>query len=134
VGKIAQKVGFGEEDIYKIELAVDEACTNVIRHAYDPNHRRKDIDIDIAVDGKKMTILVIDHGKGFDPAAVPHPDMKEYLSHYRVGGLGIFLMETLMDEVDFDIKPGVRNRVKLVKYIGQDETDGHGKQSHERSA
>jgi len=115
-------------------LAVDEACTNVIRHAYDPNHRRKDIDIDIAVDGKKMTILVIDHGKGFDPAAVPHPDMKEYLSHYRVGGLGIFLMETLMDEVDFDIKPGVRNRVKLVKYIGQDETDGHGKQSHERSA
>jgi anti-sigma regulatory factor (Ser/Thr protein kinase) len=43
--------------------------------------------------------------------------MREYLAEMRVGGLGIYLMRTLMDEVDFDVKPGKRSQVKMSKYF-----------------
>jgi len=120
VARIAEKHGFDDEDVNKIELAVDEACANVIKHAYGRNEY-KPIDIVIKVDGRKLTVIVVDKGKGFDPKSIKAPDMKEYLSKMRVGGLGLYLMETLMDEVDFDIKPGKRNQVKLVKYLARND-------------
>jgi anti-sigma regulatory factor (Ser/Thr protein kinase) len=43
--------------------------------------------------------------------------MKEYLSHYRRGGLGVYLMKSLMDKVEFDIAPGKLNEVRLTKYL-----------------
>jgi serine/threonine-protein kinase RsbW len=116
VGMVAQKVGFEEQEIGKIELACDEACTNVIKHAYDEKGKNS-LDVAIQIDYQKLTLLVTDHGKGFDPALIKAPDMKKYLAELRVGGLGIYLMRTLMDEVDYDIKPGVRNQVKMVKYF-----------------
>ena len=120
VSRVAEKVGFDEDDVNKIELAIDEACTNVIKHAYkkDP---LKPIDIVIQIDYQKLTCIVTDRGKGFDPKIIKMPNMKEYLAELRVGGLGIYLMRTLMDEVDYDIRPGVRNRVKMVKYLLKDE-------------
>lgn len=117
VGSVAEKVGFGDEDVGKIELACDEACTNVIKHAYGGEHADKALDILIKIDYQKFTIIVTDHGKGFNPNQVEMPDLKEYLAELRVGGLGIYLMKTLMDEVDYDIKPGVHNQVKMVKYF-----------------
>jgi len=116
VSKVASKVGFGGDDVSKIELAVDEACSNVIKHAYqkDPS---KPIDIAMKIDLNKFTIVITDRGRGFDPAKLKMPDMKEYLAELRVGGLGIYLMRSLMDEVDYEIKPGVRNKVTMVKYF-----------------
>ncbi|MCR4439658.1 MAG: ATP-binding protein [bacterium] len=116
VGHIARRVGFDDEEATKIEMAVDEACSNVIKHAYERD-ARKPIDMVIKIDYDKLTVIVTDHGKGFDPASIKMPDMKEYLAELRVGGLGIYLMRTLMDEVAYDIKPGVRNQVKMVKYF-----------------
>jgi len=117
VGKVAEKVGFTENDVGKIELACDEACTNVIRHAYSEENNDKSLDVVIEIDFQKFTVLVTDHGKGFDPIAIKIPDMKEYLAELKVGGLGIYLMRTLMDEVDYNIRPGVQNQVKMVKYF-----------------
>jgi len=117
VGRVAEKVGFDDEDVGKIELACDEACTNVIKHAYGERNRMQSLDIAIQLDYQKLTLIVTDHGKGFDPQAIQIPDMKEYLAELKVGGLGIYLMKTLMDEVDYDIKPGVRNQVRMVKYF-----------------
>jgi serine/threonine-protein kinase RsbW len=116
VAKLAEKVGFGSNDIGKIELAIDEACTNVIKHAY-KGDRSKPLDIAIQIDFQKFTIVVTDQGKGFNPKKVNIPKMDEYLAELRVGGLGIYLMKTLMDEVDYDIKPGVKNQVRMVKYF-----------------
>ncbi len=117
VGRVAEKVGFDDEDVGKIELACDEACTNVIKHAYNEPKQVQSLDIAIKLDYQKLTLVVTDHGKGFDPKAIRIPDMKEYLAELKVGGLGIYLMKTLMDEVDYDIKPGVRNQVRMVKYF-----------------
>ena len=116
VSRVAEKVGFGDDDVSKIELAIDEACTNVIKHAYHKNPH-KPIDIIIKIDYQKLTLIVTDRGEGFDPKLVTMPDMQEYIAELRVGGLGIYLMRTLMDEVDYDIRPGIRNRVKMVKYL-----------------
>jgi serine/threonine-protein kinase RsbW len=117
VAKVAEKVGFSGDDISKIELACDEACTNVIKHAYSETSGNKALDVMIMIDFDKFTIVVTDHGKGFDPKSVSLPDMQEYLAELKVGGLGIYLMRTLMDEVNYEIKPGIRNRVKMVKYF-----------------
>lgn len=116
VSRVAGKVGFSEDDVNKIELAVDEACTNVIRHAYEKDSK-KPIDIVIKIDYEKLTVIITDQGKGFNPRRVRVPNMKEYLAEMRVGGLGIYLMKTLMDQVDFDMQPGRRNRVCMVKYF-----------------
>ena len=125
VAKIARKVGFSTDDVEKIELAVDEACTNVIKHAYDKG-QKKPIDISIVIDYQKLTIVVTDEGKGFDPKKLKIPDMKEYLAEMRVGGLGIYLMQSLMDEVEFKSAPGKGNQVKMVKYISEAGQSGHG--------
>lgn len=116
VSNVASKVGFDNDDISKIELAVDEACANVIKHAYGKNSNQL-IEVTIKIDKKKMMVIVTDKGKGFDPQAVKLPDMNDYLSEMKVGGLGIYLIETLMDKVDFEIKPGVKNQVKMIKYL-----------------
>lgn len=117
VSKVAAMVGFNEDDVGKIELACDEACSNVIKHAYENRNGNRRLDVLIRCDLKKFTLIVTDHGKGFDPTKIKMPDMKEYLAELKVGGLGIYLMKTLMDEVDYSIKPGVRNQVKMVKYL-----------------
>jgi len=117
VSRVAEKVGFNPDDIGKIELACDEACTNVIKHAYEKKNKLHSLDVLIRIDYNKLTLVVTDHGRGFDPSAIKMPKMDEYLAELKVGGLGIYLMRTLMDEVDYDIKPGVSNQVRMVKYF-----------------
>jgi len=116
ISTVAEKVGFNPDDVSKIELAVDEACANVIKHAYSKDLKQP-IDVAIEIDYKKMSIVVTDHGKGFDFAKMPRTDVKEYLAEMRVGGLGIYLMKALMDEVEFNSKPGMKTQVKMVKYF-----------------
>jgi serine/threonine-protein kinase RsbW len=116
VSNAAREFGFNEEEIGKIALAVDEACTNVIKHAYryDPN---KEITITIRRKSGAFEVSILDSGAGFDPGRIPTPDMKEYLTHYRRGGLGIYLMKSLMDKVEYGNGPGQRNEVRLTKYL-----------------
>lgn len=116
VAGVARKVGFDLEESNKIELAVDEACTNVIEHAYQ-HDESKDIDIAIKIDYNKFTVVVTDRGRSFKLEEVELPDMNSYLAELRVGGLGIYLMKTLMDEVDYKSKPGGKNEVTMVKYF-----------------
>lgn len=116
IADAAKNFGFDEENINKIIMAVDEACTNIIKHAYES---KPGLPIDITVDAedKKFSVIIKDKGKHFSPEKVTPPDMKEYLHKYKVGGLGIYLMKTLMDEIKYNIQPGVQNEVKLVKYL-----------------
>ncbi len=116
VSGVAKKVGFDDADRNKIELAVDEACTNVIEHAYQ-HDETQNIDVAIKIDYNKLTVIVTDRGKSFQINEIEMPDMNKYLAELRVGGLGIYLMRTLMDEVDYRSKPGVKNEVRMAKYF-----------------
>lgn len=115
VSRAAQSVGFGDDEINNISLAVDEACSNIIKHAYN-NAADKEIQITISAEGPEFQIKVIDQGKHFDPDHIPVPDMKEYFTRYKRGGLGMFLMKKLMDKVEYDILPD-QNVVRLTKYL-----------------
>jgi len=116
VSRLSAKVGFNEEDVDKIRIAVDEACTNVIKHAYE-KEGEDHIGIIIKIDYQKLTIMITDRGKGFDLEEIEMPQMNEYLAELRVGGLGIYLMKALMDEVDYKSLPGVGNEVRMIKYL-----------------
>lgn len=122
VSKVAEKVGFGDDDINKIELAIDEACTNVVKHAYD-DKKNNSIGIAIKLDYDRFIVIVTDTGKGFDVNKIKTPDMKEYLAEMRVGGLGLYLIHSLMDEVHFDLNPGIKNEVQMVKYFYKKENN-----------
>lgn len=116
VSQAAFASGFDDEEVSKIALAVDEACTNVIKHAYQYNPK-KQITVTITDNDGEFVVSIVDNGKQFDPNRIQQPDMKEYLSSYRRGGLGIHLMKRLMDKVEYEIEPGLRNQVRLIKHI-----------------
>jgi serine/threonine-protein kinase RsbW len=118
VSEAAQRFGFTDDEISKIALAVDEACTNVIKHAYKFDPSRS---ITISVSGRSGTfeVRIEDTGRQFNPAQIQPPDMTEYRTHYRKGGLGMYLMKSLMDKVEYDIKPGRTNEVRLIKYLSR---------------
>lgn len=119
--KIAAKTGFNEETQEQIALAVDEACTNVIKHAHHHDARRL-MDIQIQTDANKMKITITDKGRGFDITKLKDPDVEKFIKESRHGGLGIYLIKTLMDEVDYEFNPGVKNQVQLTKYLQKSGT------------
>jgi serine/threonine-protein kinase RsbW len=121
VRSAALRFGFVEDDIENIELAVDEACTNIIKHAYkyDPSHEIRIAITSDSVKGapSKFIIRIFDNGLSFDTTRYSAPDLKEYFSKMQRGGLGIVLMRKIMDEVEYDTVTDNRNSIKLVKYL-----------------
>jgi serine/threonine-protein kinase RsbW len=112
----ALESGFSQEIVSKISLAVDEACTNVIKHAYKFSPDRE-ITVHTKLEKSKFTILITDTGDKFDPNLIPEPNLKEYHKQRKVGGLGMYLMKKLMDEVQYNTLSGNQNQVVLVKYL-----------------
>jgi serine/threonine-protein kinase RsbW len=111
----ARAHGFAEDDINKITIAVDEACTNIIKHGYSyaPD---QSIGVDIVREGNDFEIIISDSGKQFDPKAIETPDMKDYFAHYRRGGLGVYLMKRIMDKVEFDLHSD-KNVLRMMKTL-----------------
>jgi len=99
-----------------IVLAVDEACTNIIKHAYKYSPEGN-IKIKLTYSDKKIVVEITDHGASFHPDAVPKPDLKKYFEEKRVGGLGMYLMKSLMDDIHYKSIPGKFNQVLLTKKL-----------------
>ena len=114
----AFSAGIKKDMIENIMLAVDEACTNIIKHAY-RSFPDGEIKIELKYNQEKFTILIIDYGNTFDPEIVPDPDLRKYYDEGKSGGLGMYLMKTLMDEVKYISIPGKYNQVVLSKNISE---------------
>jgi serine/threonine-protein kinase RsbW len=112
----ARDAGFRDDAVDKIALCCDEACTNVIKHAYE-NAPDRDIDIRVIPGEKEIEIVITHDGKSFDPDQIKRPDMKEYFSHYRRGGLGLHLIRSLMDRVFYRQGNGAKCEVHLIKQL-----------------
>jgi anti-sigma regulatory factor (Ser/Thr protein kinase) len=111
--KMAETAGFAEATADRIALAVDEATTNVIEHAY---AGREDEEVELRFEdrGEELRIELIDTGRMVDPRAVPRVDLDRFVSERRTGGLGMHLMEKIMDSVTFR-RSARRNVCALVK-------------------
>jgi anti-sigma regulatory factor (Ser/Thr protein kinase) len=114
VGGIARAGGFSDKDVYNIQLATDEAASNIIEHAYE---KITDgiLELSCGMQDNSIKIILIDRGESFDPSEVPMPDLKADLSDRKIGGLGIFLMRKLMDEVHYEPKPDKSNVLTMIK-------------------
>ncbi len=135
---LAEKMGFPEEEVSKIEMAVDEACTNVIQPSYIEakdielkggylSRREEDverpIDLRVKVDSDKIEVILTDRGKGFDIKGYELPKLDEYLASMKIGGLGIYVIKEFMDEAEYTHKPGVGNILVMVKYLKKKNSD-----------
>ncbi|MGA7836832.1 MAG: ATP-binding protein [Ignavibacteriaceae bacterium] len=116
VSENAEKAGLKRKEIDDIILAVDEACTNIIKHAY-KSFPEGEILIEIEYNSKTFTVKLIDYGTSFEPDLIPDPDLQKYYRQRRVGGLGLYLMRTLMDDVQYISVPGKYNQVLLSKNL-----------------
>ncbi len=103
VSKHAREHGFSIEDIADIQLAVDEACTNIIKHAYKFDDSKK-LTVELEFDDDQLIIILTDHGVGFDTGSYKKPDLKKQIEKKKRGGMGVFLMRNLMDEVTYSEK------------------------------
>ena len=117
VGEIARASGFGDKDVYNIQLATDEAASNIIEHAYE-GVTDGVVEISCGMKGKELQIVLVDHGEPFDPSEVPLPDLKADLAERKIGGLGIFLMRKLMDEVHYHSNTDKSNVLTMIKRKG----------------
>jgi serine/threonine-protein kinase RsbW len=114
VGEAAEQAGFSGKEVYAVQLAVDEACSNIIEHAYEgiPDG---EIEIACEVEAGQVTIVIHDHGKEFDISKVRQPNFSRDLSEREVGGLGVFLIYKLMDEVHFSSSKKTGNTLTMKK-------------------
>ncbi len=107
----ARQAGFDTDTIFSIELAIGEALTNVIKHAYD-GQAGHEIHLSLAIDATKLNLTIRDFGRKFDPVAYRRPP----LGVLREGGYGVYLIEQMMDEVNYDTSTEIGTQLQLVKY------------------
>jgi serine/threonine-protein kinase RsbW len=110
---LAQLRDIGEDTMAELKLALTEAVSNSVRHAYgDKGDGQVDITYELHPD--RLGIQVVDDGDGFDPDEAPSFEGEE-LSE---GGLGIAIIRTIADEFEIDSKPGLRgSRLRFVKLL-----------------
>jgi serine/threonine-protein kinase RsbW len=116
VTSVGEQAGLPADDVGKLELAVDEACANVIEHAYG-NDVSQELTVRATFDDEEIHIGIVDTGRGFDPARVPSEDLSKLISERKSGGLGLRIIRTLMDEVHYEIEPGKKNELRMVKHL-----------------
>jgi len=119
ISGIASRQGFTYDDIEDLKIASSEAITNAVQHAYAENEDGEVV-VGCALFEDRLEIMIADHGGSFD-----FEETKKHIGPYdenaeveflREGGLGLYLMETLMDEVKLHHEEGVT--VFMTKYLG----------------
>ncbi len=98
--KNALSFGFDDSEANRISLAVDEACSNLIKYAYKLDNNRI-IKLEVETNKKVFIIKIKDDGNPFNPLEVPPQDMKEYIEQLRKGGLGIHIIRSVMDDISY---------------------------------
>jgi len=116
VREFGERNKLSDKIISDLTLALEERVVNIISYAYQDSVGH-DITIDISLKDKELTLEVKDDGQPFNPLEVPEPDIEKPLHERKVGGLGIFLINTLMDEVEYRREEGL-NILVMKKKIG----------------
>jgi anti-sigma regulatory factor (Ser/Thr protein kinase) len=118
VTKVVEQSAFTERDRKLIIVAVDEAVTNIMEHAYD-NDLEGELDIELILeyDNTRFEVVIRDSGKEFDPRRLEVVNVPEHVRKGSRHGLGIFLIRQIMDEVNYNFIQGLRNELQMIKYV-----------------
>jgi serine/threonine-protein kinase RsbW len=115
VAEHAEKHGFTPKQISDIRLAVDEAFTNIIKHAYQKDDS-KPVYLELLFDDEKLCVLLSDQGNSFKARNYKLPDIKEQIKKKKRGGMGVYLIHTLMDSVTYKSDSGNgSNEIRMCK-------------------
>lgn len=113
--RCAKVPGVNNTILYDVQLAVDEACTNIITHGYQDLNPGSII-LDLEIDPDKLTVSLTDFGHSFEPSSAPIPDIHAPLEERELGGYGLFLIQQSMDEMDYQVTED-GNKMILTKYL-----------------
>jgi len=113
VGNVGEDLGIPERALYDLELAVDEACANIIEHGYEGVGGK--IEIQIRALNGGVQVVIRDWGIPFDPDSIPEPDVSAPLEERPLGGVGLFLMRKVMSQVHFAFDPQGGNTLTMSK-------------------
>jgi serine/threonine-protein kinase RsbW len=111
VGEVCQKMNFHYQKCQDLKLAINEAVSNIIQHAYE-GQTNKAIFVYFYLFSERLEVAIRDYGKKVEPDQIKSRDLDDVKDH----GLGVFLMENLVDEVAFDFTPSVGTDLKFIKY------------------
>jgi serine/threonine-protein kinase RsbW len=114
VTRAAEAAGLDARAVYAVQLAVDEACANIIEHAYG-GKGRGDIECTCRVNENGLTVILRDYGRPFNPTSVPEPDLYASLEDRKIRGLGLYFIRQLMDQVRFEFTADSGNVLTMVK-------------------
>jgi len=109
--------GFPVTFVNRMQIAVDEAVTNIIEHGYEERPKgTASVWLNLRASPKEFRIEILDEGEHFDPKALGDLDIHAHVEAGHLGGLGVFLMRRIMDVVDYHCEKGQRNRLVLTKH------------------
>jgi len=111
----AEAIGLSAKAVYGIQMAVDEACTNIIEHGYG-GEGQGDIRLTCSASNRGLVVTIYDQGHGFDPETITQFNPSAALDERSSRGMGIFLMRKLVDEVDYQFQTPDGNQLTLIKY------------------
>ena len=120
VARHAQAAGLEPSDVFAVQLAVDEACSNIIEHAYG-GEGSGDLECTCQIGEDGLTVVLRDHGQPFDPDRVPSPRLDAPLKEREAGGLGLHFMRRLMDEIRFAFSAEGGNVLTMIKRRRREE-------------
>jgi serine/threonine-protein kinase RsbW len=118
VAEAARYAGLDDREVYHCQLAVDEACTNIVEHGYGFNGADRVIQIVCRSDGEWFTIMIWDDGDHFNPLTRPDPNPAATLEERKNGGWGIYFIKNLMDDVSY-ARDGNFNQLTMIKQISR---------------
>ncbi|MFP5212042.1 MAG: ATP-binding protein [Acidobacteriota bacterium] len=116
VERLAGRMEFAREEVERMVLAVDEACTNVIRHAYKSRSGER-LELRFEVTAERLEITIRDFGIPVDPKSFETRDLEEV----RPGGLGLHFMKIAMDIVSYETPPEGGTLLRMIKYRNRKE-------------
>jgi serine/threonine-protein kinase RsbW len=116
---LARRAEFPPDRVAEIEMAVDEACSNAVRHARPASPAEPDdaISIDAMADGDGIAVTIADGGEPFPFERCGVGDIDSYLAARQAGGLGVYIIRRFMDEVEYRHRPDRGNELCMRKYL-----------------
>jgi len=115
IHRVTQKLRLDEQTESDIQLAIEEAYTNIVQHSYEG--KKGKVELNVEYRAGDLIVVFTDYGKMFNPEAVLPPDLTSDIEERTIGGLGLYFMRQMMDEVKFTFDTKKGNKLTMVKNV-----------------
>ena len=115
IESVGRALNLSKRCLFEINLALDELFTNIISYGFTDGHEHR-IEVSLSAENEVLSVIIADDGVAFNPTERPAPARPDTVDDCRVGGLGIYLIKNLMDEICYR-REGEKNILTLKKKL-----------------